>query len=187
MALMPLKLQVAVSQLRAGAVIAYPTETVWGFGCDPNNPLAVSRLLALKQRSVDKGLILVAASSEQFAPYLAHLSVPLQQKFSQPTAKPTTWLVPNVDAPIWIRGQFQSVALRVSTHSDVVALCTAFGGPIVSTSANVSGTATARWSWQLQYHLGRGLSYVFPSPQGSGGQPSVIRELDTDQIIRANN
>ncbi|WP_101758686.1 L-threonylcarbamoyladenylate synthase [Oceanicoccus sp. KOV_DT_Chl] len=179
-----LQLQAAVSYLRAGAVIAYPTETVWGFGCDPNNRKAVLRLLALKQRPLDKGLILVAANSAQLAPYLAHLDVSLQHKFDRQMVRPTTWLVPGTVAPDWIRGDYQSVALRVSTHQQVAKLCLAFGGPIVSTSANEAGAPTARWPWQLQRYLGRGLDYVMPGTLGLGGQPSIIRDLLTDQIIR---
>ena len=180
----PEQLQTAVSQLKAGAVIAYPTETVWGFGCDPNNQAAVCQLLELKQRSVEKGLILVAADSEQFAPFLSRLDPALQNKFNTPTDIPTTWLVPGTIAPAWVRGKFDSIALRVSTNKQVKALCKAFGGPIVSTSANVSGQPTASSAEQLEPFLERGLAYILPGSIAAGGQPSVIRDLLTDQLIR---
>jgi L-threonylcarbamoyladenylate synthase len=110
--MMPLKLERAVQQVRRGGVIAYPTEAVWGLGCDPLNSKAVGRLLAIKQRPVEKGLILVAASVEQFAPYLEHLSPQLLAKFSQVLPQPVTWLVSvNSFVPSWISGKFSSVAL----------------------------------------------------------------------------
>ena len=179
------QLQTAVSHLKAGAVIAYPTETVWGFGCDPNNQAAVLQLLKLKQRPIEKGLILVAADSEQFVPYLSHLDFVLQEKFNTSTDVPTTWLVPGTVAPAWVRGDFDSVALRVSTSKLVKALCQGFGGPIVSTSANVAGQPTASSEQQLQPFLEQGLSYILPGSTGIGGRPSVIRDLLTDRIIRS--
>ncbi len=181
-----LKLRRAANAIKAGGVIAYPTETVWGFGCDPDNPRAVARLLALKQRPVEKGLILVAASAEQFAPYLEGLDDKLISKFSQPTSSPTTWLVPdNGTAKEWIRGDFHSVALRVSTHKQVVDLCMSFGGPIVSTSANISGQATRQWPWQLRRYLGiNGLDYILPGQLKTNPKPSEIRDLISDKVIR---
>ncbi|MGK0500473.1 MAG: L-threonylcarbamoyladenylate synthase [Oceanicoccus sp.] len=181
----PLKFKAAVQQLNHGSVIAYPTEAVWGFGCDPNNRQAVARLLRLKQRPVSKGLILVAASVEQFQPYICHLDPHLQQKFSRPTERPTTWLLSANDAvPTWINGDFTDVALRVSTHQQTAALCRAFGGPIVSTSANVAGGSPALWPWQLQGHLGRGLDYILSGQLGVASKPSEIRDLISDKVIR---
>ena len=181
----PLKLQPAVQHLLAGHVIAYPTEGVWGFGCDPNNEAAVHRLLKLKQRDIRKGLILVAATSEQFAPYLEGLDDSYRQKFSRPTTVPTTWLVPdNGCAPAWIRGEFSSVALRVSTHSVVRALSQGFGGPIVSSSANVAGQPAALWPWQLHRFLGHGLDCIAPGNLLAAGRPSEIRDLLTDKVLR---
>ena len=182
-----IKLRHAAYVIQAGGVIAYPTETVWGFGCDPDNAHAVERLLALKQRPVEKGLILVAASVEQFAPYLQGLDESLISKFSQPSARPTTWLVPdNGTAKSWVRGDFNSIALRVSTHKRVVDLCTIVGGPIVSSSANISGEATRQWPWQLRRYLGyQGLDFILPGQLHAKAKPSEIRDLVSDKVIRA--
>lgn len=182
-----IKLRRAAYAIQAGGVIAYPTETVWGFGCDPNNPRAVERLLALKQRPVEKGLILVAASAEQFAPYLEGLNESLISKFSQPAIGPTTWLVPdNGTAKSWIKGDFNSVALRVSTHKLVVDLCTIVGGPIVSSSANISGEATRQWPWQLRRYLGyQGLDFILPGQLKANARPSEIRDLISNEVIRS--
>jgi L-threonylcarbamoyladenylate synthase len=180
-----LKLQRAVAILRAGGVIAYPTETVWGFGCDPLNERAVARLLNLKGRSVEKGLILIGASAEQFSDYLDELEPAMKSKFTASTCRPTTWLVPaNSRVPSWIKGDFNSVALRVSTHKLVSDLCLAFGSPIVSTSANKSGYPTPPQPWPLRKFLGNGLDYILPGILGEASGPSEIRDLISDKRIR---
>jgi L-threonylcarbamoyladenylate synthase len=185
MAIMPLKVQRAVQQLQAGGVIAYPTEAVWGFGCDPDNRRAVSQLLVLKRRPVAKGLILVAADSDQFAPYLEGLDSGLRQTFCQPSLHPVTWLVPaNEKVAPWVKGSFSSVALRVSTHKPIVDLCLAFGGPIVSTSANLAGKPTLGWPWQFHRYLGRGLDAILPGQLGGFTGPSEIRDLVSGKVIR---
>lgn len=183
---MPIKYYRAAQKLRAGGVIAYPTEAVWGFGCDPDNQAAVAKLLALKQRPVSKGLILVAASVSQFSKYLEGLSPSLQDKFCRPTAAPTTWLVPaNKYAKSWITGDYKSIALRVSTYKPVVNLCVAFGAPVVSTSANTAGKPPCQWPWQMHQYLGGGLDYILPGSTGENTKPSEIRDLISDKVIRS--
>ena len=132
-----LRIQRAAQLLHTGGVIAYPTEAVWGLGADPFNSAAVDRLLALKQRSIDKGLIIVAANIEQLESYLLTLSSQQREQLETSWPGPITWLVPNNNMfPPWICGRYTKVALRVSRHPVVQSLCLAFGGPIVSTSAN---------------------------------------------------
>lgn len=136
----------AVDRLRAGGVVVYPTEAVWGVGCDPFDEDAVTRLLALKQRPVDKGLILVAASVDQFDGLLDWERLPPDRAEAVYASwpGPHTWIVPTTGrVPHWITGAHDGVATRVSAHPVVVALCAAFGGPIVSTSANLSGAPPA--------------------------------------------
>lgn len=184
MAAPPLKIKRAVQLLEEGAVIAYPTEAVWGLGCDPGNRGAVQRLLALKQRPVAKGLILVAASVQQFAPWLDGLAPELIDKFSAHIGT-VTWLIPaNKHAAKWITGEHKSIALRVSAHKPTVNLCTAFGGPLVSTSANLAGKPPAHWPWQLHRLYGHGLDYIVPGSLGAPGRPSEIRDLMSNKVIR---
>ena len=128
----------AATTLHRGGVIAYPTEAVWGLGCDPSNEAAVARLLALKQRPVDKGLILVAGTLEQFHGLLDWDALPTDRSEAVFASwpGPHTWIVPTSGrVPHWITGAHDGVAVRVSAHPQVVALCDAFGGPLVSTSA----------------------------------------------------
>jgi L-threonylcarbamoyladenylate synthase len=178
---------IAAKLLRDGAVIAYPTEAVWGLGCDPHNREAIARLLRIKGRSADKGLIQVAASIEQIQPALRDLEEPMLRHLRGTWPGPVTWLVPdNGTAQALVRGQFSTVALRVSAHPLVAALCSAFGGPIVSTSANFSGDPAPRWPWQVRRQLGPDLDFVLGGAVGANSKPSEIRDLVSGTIIRAS-
>lgn len=175
----------AAQVLKAGGVVAYPTEAVWGLGCDPFNDAAVQRLLDLKQRDVAKGLILIAADIQQFSPFLSDLHSPLLQRLQQSWPSPVTWLVPdNGCAPQWIRGRFSTVALRVSSHPAVIDLCIAFGGPIVSSSANPQGLAESRTLFTLQRYFGGGIDAIMPGALGDRDKPSEIRDLLTNTVLR---
>jgi L-threonylcarbamoyladenylate synthase len=177
----------ALCCLRSGGLLAYPTEGVWGLGCDPHNLSAVLALLALKNRPLEKGLILVAADEQQLAPYLEHLSPQQRRTLSTTWPGPHTWLVPcNRQVPPWISGGQPTVALRVSRHPVVAALCQAYGGPIVSTSANVTGQRPAISWLDLQKFLRakRKQVVVLPGPLTHPGKPSTIQDLLTHKLVR---
>ncbi|MCW8195548.1 tRNA threonylcarbamoyladenosine biosynthesis protein RimN [Proteobacteria bacterium 005FR1] len=172
-------------KLHEGAVIAYPTEAVWGLGCDPANRTAVERILELKGRPMSKGLILVAASIEQFAPYLSLLTEAQRQALETSWPGPVTWLVPDGGrAPAWVRGHHPAVALRVSAHPVVAGLCRAFGGPLVSTSANRAGMREARDSTTVRRQFGSALEAIAPGRIGKSERPSEIRDLLTGVVLR---
>jgi L-threonylcarbamoyladenylate synthase len=182
----PLRLRAAVSALRAGGVIACPTEAVWGLSCDPDNPQAVHRLLALKQRPVAKGLILVAATESQFGFLLQGLDPEDRAKLSSTWPGPATWLVPHRQrVPCWIHGEHDTVAVRVSAHPAVSALCRAWGGPLVSTSANPGGAHPARALFQVHRYFGNALDGLVPGAVGGQQRPTGIRDLASGEIIRA--
>jgi L-threonylcarbamoyladenylate synthase len=182
------RIQDAADLLRRGEIIAYPTEAVWGLGCDPQNEQAVLNLLALKQRDYEKGMILVAADMEQFADYLRPLTAPQRQLLSESWPGPHTWIVPDLEhhVPQWVRGQYHSVALRVSAHPLVTALCQAFGGPIVSTSANPQGQPPALQAEQVQGYFGDRVAMITPGSVGAQDKPTQIRDLITGQVVRAS-
>lgn len=176
-----------VAALRAGGVIAYPTEGVWGLGCDPNDEAAVLRLLALKQREVDKGLILIAASEVQLAPFIAMetLTEAQQQAVRASWPGPTSWIVPAApQAPRWITGRHDGIAVRVSAHPTVIALCQAFGGALVSTSANRAGMPAPRSREELDPQLLAGVDAVSVGETGGRLQPSTIRDARSGQVLR---
>lgn len=177
----------AVRTLRHGGVIAYPTEAVWGLGCDPWNHNAVMRLLDLKQRAVDKGLILVASDLSQLGPLVKNLTESERLLLAQKQSSPVTWVIPDREGviPSWIKGLHNDVAIRVSTHSGVRSLCNAYGGMLVSTSANLSGQDAARSHWQVRSSLGHRTDYILPGKLGGFTRPSEIKTLRSGQVVRS--
>lgn len=179
------RLQQGLQCILGGGVIAYPTEAVWGLGCDPWNEAAVLRLLALKARPVEKGLILVAATINQLDWLLRGLPAPDLARLEASWPGPVTWLVPHHGrVPRWICGEHDTVAIRVSAHPTVQALCNGFSGALVSTSANVAGTQPARHLFQVVKHFGLRLDGVVPGALGDSANPSLIRDLASGRIIR---
>jgi L-threonylcarbamoyladenylate synthase len=182
----PLALRLAVQVLQAGGVVACPTESVWGLSCDPDNEDAVARILELKRREVSKGLILVAASESQIGFLLSDLEPAQRQRLSQSWPGPNTWLIPHRGRlQPWIYGDHETVAVRVSAHPAVQALCQAWGGPLVSTSANPAGARAPVEAYQVRRYFGDGLDYILPGAVGRNPRPSQIRDLYTDALIRA--
>lgn len=179
------KLSQCVNTLVRGGVIAYPTEAVWGLGCDPGNPHAVEEILRLKRRPVHKGLILVAASIEQLDFLLYDLPDPLMGKLRASWPGANTWLIPHKGrvSPM-VTGKHATVAVRVSNHSVVKALCEGFGGPIVSTSANPQGMSAARSQMQVRRYFSKEALCYASGVVGGRNTPSVIRDLLTDNVIR---
>lgn len=178
------RLRVAARALRAGGLVAHPTEGVWGLACDPLNPAAVLKLLAAKSRDIAKGLIIVADRPEWLAPF-AQPSAPAWQRACAAWPGPSTWLLPAHPAtPAWLTGNHDQIALRVSAHPVAAALSRTFGGAIVSTSANVSNKPAALHSWQVHRRLGRYVDVVLGGHLLRPGQPSTITDAETGTVIR---
>lgn len=167
--------------LRQGGVVAYATEAVFGLGCDPRDRSAVTRLLRLKRRHVRKGLILIAADPEQLTPYVS--SIPNKALASWPG--PVTWLLEaRADTPHWLTGRHASLAVRVSAHPQVAALCRLAGMAIVSTSANLSGQQPVRTYREALRRLGGRVDYVLPGRVGKRRLPSTIIDAASGRVIR---
>ncbi|ALM53680.1 L-threonylcarbamoyladenylate synthase [Halomonas huangheensis] len=176
----------AVEALSRGGVIAYPTEAVWGLGCDPFNSSALTRLLDIKQRDPAKGVILVAADIDQFSPWLEGLTAQQLATLNASWPGPNTWLVPdNGHTPSLVRGSHPCVALRVSDHSGVQALCRAFGGPLVSTSANHAGETPAMSEAAIRATFADELDAILAGPLGGNPRPSTIRDLLSGDTLRS--
>lgn len=176
-----------VAAIQRGGVIAYPTEAVWGLGCDPFNEAAVLRLLAIKQRDVAKGLILVAHARAQFAGLLDADALPADRlaEVEAGWPGPNTWIVPaTARVPRWITGAHVGVAMRVSAHPVVAALCEAFGGPLVSTSANLAGEPPAFARDALEPALLALLDGVCNGETGGLSAPTAIRDALTGAVLR---
>ncbi|MDD2913830.1 MAG: Sua5/YciO/YrdC/YwlC family protein [Gallionella sp.] len=172
------------AHLKRGGLIAYPTESCYGLGCDPRNRTAVQRLLKLKQRPQHKGLILIAASYRQVARYLQPLSPAEQQQLHEAGAQVITCLMPaRHSAPCWLRGAHDTLAVRITAHRQATQLCQKVNSALVSTSANRSGQRPAKTYAQCQRSFGRKV-WVLPGRVGKRKQPSTIRMWADDKIIR---
>jgi L-threonylcarbamoyladenylate synthase len=170
--------------LKRGGVIAYPTESCYGLGCDPRNPRAVRRVLALKQRSAAKGLILIAAHPRQLRPFLARLPPALQRRMHAAWPGPHTWLALAAhDCPAFLRGSHDTVAVRVTPHAGAARLCRLADMALVSTSANLSGGKPARTAQECRRLFGN-RAMVIPGRIGARRRPSTIQHLATGNIIR---
>lgn len=174
----------AAAALRAGAVIAYRTETVWGLGCDPQNEAALERLLAIKHRPADKGLIVLAAHVSQLQAFLAPMPNELWRKLQRPLRPPTTWIMPTKStlSPL-LTGNRRSLAVRLSSSQAVKNLSQQFGGALVSTSANLSGHPVLETPLDLQRQIPK-LDLIFVTPGRSGTQSSKIIDPRTNQVLR---
>ena len=181
-----LNIELACQALKQGNIIAYPTEAVWGLGCDPYNEIAVNKILRLKDRPVDKGLILIGGSIDQFEPLLRELSVELRDTLDASWPGHITWLVPDPDQliPQWIKGTHQSVAIRVSAHPVVQELCSTFAGPLVSTSANEAGEEEIRSRLILEDKFADKIACIVDGELGQAVKPSEMRDLLSGEIIR---
>lgn len=176
----------AVQCLREGNVIAYPTEAVYGLGCDPGNEAAVRHVLELKSRPASAGLILIADRFERFEPFVGTPGPGQLERALASWPGPVTWLFPRgSDVPDWLAGSHPSVALRVTAHPVCRALCAAFEGAIVSTSANPSGAEPARSAQQVLDYFGDRLCGVVTGDLGRSPRPSEIRDLVTGRVVRA--
>ena len=177
--------------LKQGKVLAYPTEGVWGLGCDPFNEQAFKEILRLKQRPIEKGVILLAGNISQVEHLLDALDKEMREKVihswsnRKPTERATTWLLPAGDhIPTWIKGNHPKVAVRVTTHPLCIALCHSFNGFIVSTSANTAGLEPARSLQEANHYFNHELDYL-NGDLGLSRMPSQIIDAETGDIIRA--
>ena len=178
-------LQQAARAIDAGGIVAYPTEGVYGLGCDPANAAAVLRLLRLKQRPLAKGLILIAAELEQLLPYIAEPTAEQLQRIGSTWPGPVTWLLPaRPSTPVWLTGAHDTLAVRVTRHPVAAALCRACNGALVSTSANRHGLNPARTALQVQRQFPNELDAIVHGTTTRQGVPTEIRDARTGAIIR---
>jgi L-threonylcarbamoyladenylate synthase len=175
----------AAGCLGDGKIIGYPTEAVYGLGCDPRNETAVRQLLSLKARPASAGLILIADDIKRFLPFIKPLSRKFMKRAMSAWPGAVTWLVPRADdVPSWLAGDHQTIALRLPDHPVCKALCAAFGGAIVSTSANPRHAAPARSAGEMEAYFGTSLCGVVAGSLGDGDGPSEIRDLISGCVLR---
>lgn len=170
-----------------GEIFAYPTEAVFGLGCDPLYQSAVARILAIKQRPVEKGLILIAEDYSQLSDYVDLTQIPPNNAEQMFTSWPdaVTWLVPKSSlTPNWISGDSELVAVRVSNHPIVKQMCAVLGKAIVSTSANPATLPPAQTSDEVRKYFGDSINIVEGSVGKKGSVSTIINSMNLD-VIRA--
>ncbi|MEJ2141491.1 MAG: L-threonylcarbamoyladenylate synthase [Gammaproteobacteria bacterium] len=179
------QVQQAAEILKQGGVIAYPTEAVYGLGCDPGNEKAIQRILELKGRVAAKGLILIAASFSQLQPYISELEQEVKSEILDSWPGPVTWIVPAKETVSHnLRGTYTTLAIRVTSHPIVQELCNCFGGALVSTSANPAGQEPARTTEEVKRYFEDSLDYILEGETGGLDKPTEIRDALSKKIIR---
>lgn len=183
---LPQQAQALLDAFESGAVFAYPTEAVYGLGCDPDNQAAVLKILHIKQRPVEKGMILVADSYERVRPFINEnaLAPDVKQQIIASWPGHNTWLMPKSQRTAdWVSGDSDKVAIRVSEHPLIAKICQVVGKPIISTSANPAGEDPAVSQQQVQEYFGHELMIV-AGQLGGAERPSVIRDGISGKVIR---
>jgi L-threonylcarbamoyladenylate synthase len=181
------QIDAAADALRVGAVVAYPTEAVYGLGCDPFDRDAFDTVFKLKERPPTQGVLLIASDFEQVAAYIAADVAPEAIARARATwPGPATWIFPRSDeVPSWVAGSHSGIALRVTAHPIASELCRRFGGALVSTSANRHGEPPAKTSAEVRSAFGAQVAYILDGAVGGLDKPTPIRDAINGEIIRA--
>lgn len=175
----------AVARLRAGKVIAYPTEAVYGLGCDPQNEAAAREILTLKGRHAEAGFVLIASCFSQLEPWIGDVDQALVERAMRTWPGPVTWLFPRgAHVPDYVAGAHPTVALRITAHMPSRALCDAFGSALISTSANPSSREPARSAAEVADYFGDRIAGILEGELGNSARPSEIRDLASGKVIR---
>lgn len=172
------------AHVRRGGLIAYPTESCYGLGCDPRNLNALRRLVALKGRSAAKGMLLIADAFRRLAPYVGALSAADRARMAKTWPGPVTWVVPaSAACPALLTGGRPTIAVRVTAHPDAARLCRALGMALVSTSANKTGRKPAKTAAECRRIFGARV-WVLPGHIGARKRPSTLIDLATGTVLR---
>ena len=178
----------ALETFQQGGVLAYPTESVFGLGCDPDNNQAIEKLLSLKSRPADKGLILLAGNYSQLLPYIDDDQIPQDKRFAVLSRWPdgiTQLVAKNINTSALLTGRFDKIAVRVTSQPDVVALCLATNKPIVSTSANLNGESPAKTWQEIPHDLADQIDFIIKGKTLGFERPSTIIDALSGEVIRS--
>jgi len=173
--------------IKQGGVVAYPTEAVYGLGCDPDNDVAIRRLLALKRRPWQKGLILVASDYQQLLPYIDESKLTNEQlsKVFVKWPGPFTFIMPiKPGLSNLLCGSFNSLAVRVSSHPTIKSICQSIGKPLVSTSANHAGEPPAMNSKEIIAKFDGEIDALIAGSLGAERKPSTIVDAISGKVLR---
>lgn len=180
------QLRRAASIVNQGGIVAYPTESCFGLGCDPRDNAAIRRLLHIKRRSYKQGLIIIGAGYEQIKMYIADTESEIPTEVFDSWPGPYTWLLPTrAGVSKWLRGEHSTIAVRVTTHNTAAGLCRYAGKAIVSTSANRHERVPTRYAESIEKEFAELVDYILPGKCGDATKPSEIRDAASGEVIRA--
>ena len=170
--------------LKRGGVIAYPTESCFGLGCDPRNPRALKRLIRIKGRSAAKGLLLIADQFKRLRAFIQPLSAANLSRMKRTWPGSVTWVVPaSAACPALLTGGRATIAVRVTAHREAARLCRSLGMALVSTSANKSGKKPAKTAAECRRIFGTRVR-VIAGRIGTRKRPSTLIDLATGTVLR---
>lgn len=177
----------AAEVIRSGGVVAYPTESCFGLGCDPRNIAAVRRILRIKRRQRAKGMILIADRYARLLPYMDLNAISdRREAIYNSLLSRHTWLLPaNKGVSSWLRGCHATIAVRMTAHRTAARLCQLARTAIVSTSANRSGKRMLRSACAVLREFGDEVDFIVDERIGCARAPSIIRHFENGEIVRA--
>jgi len=179
-----IQLHQAIELLKTSHVIAYPTEAMYGLGCDPWSEEAVEHLLTLKKRDKKMGLILVIGALEHARPWIRNINDVYQETIRATWPGYTTWLFEKSEqCPHWVSGAHDTIALRFSAHPLIHMLTQSFGGAIISSSANIHSLPCAKSTQEVHNYFPN--TPIITGDIGSEHKASTIMDARTLRIIRA--
>jgi L-threonylcarbamoyladenylate synthase len=179
------QLNQAVETVNNGGIIVYPTESVYGLGCNPFDQKSVEKLLLLKKRNVDKGLILIASHVQHILPLIKPIEANDLSRALKTWPGHHTWVFPKSKiVPYWVSGKYESIAVRVSKNPIVIELCQNLNSPLISTSANISTENELCSISDIKSVFGNQVDFYLDAPTGKESKPSTIHDAHTNTIIR---
>lgn len=178
-------LQQALEVLKKGGVILYPTDTVWGIGCDATNADAVKRIYEIKQREEQKAMLVLLENPSRLESYVSEIP-DMAWDLIELSNKPLTIIYPEAKniAPNLV-GEDRSIGIRITKEKFTQALCQRFRKPIVSTSANISGEQAAAVFSEISEDIKLAVDYIVKYRQDDSNRPqaSSIIKLEKDNVV----
>jgi len=174
-----------ISVLRNGGIILYPTDTIWGIGCDATNEKAVERIFQLKNRPDQKALIVLVADEMDVLKHVANTDLRVFDYVKQSPRPVTVVYEGAIGLADNLVGKDGSVAIRITDDTFCKHLIKRFRKPIVSTSANVSGEPPARYFSEIKDEIKNGVDFVVKYRQDDDniGSPSMVIRWNKDATV----
>ncbi|MEE3003380.1 MAG: L-threonylcarbamoyladenylate synthase [Pseudomonadota bacterium] len=180
-----IEIEKAILALQREQVIAYPTESMYGLGCDIYSQDALLRIIKLKKRDASKGLIVVAANWQQVENLTEKLPESDYREIFNTWPGATTWVFPaKSEVPQLVTGSKKTIAIRISSNPFVQELCKGFKGPIISTSANIQGHPPAISMQETFAVFGNKIDCYVPGKIGENKKASKIIDAQTKIVLR---